>query len=863
MTLKIFFILFLFLLIPLQILFGQIVEIDGHIYDMNSVGIGGATIVLYNKDHSIVSYTTTDTLGAYFLEKNASSGYNLEISHISYERATHIITPEEGSKKKLTLDFGLADNVNELDEIILMSPNTPKDTVDLDLDKLNLFDDDNLKDILSKIPNFKVGNNGSIIYNGKAIEKILVNNKASFVNQNSIALESIEKKMIERMSVINNYQDDFTLDFEESQESVLNINTTNLDQNIITGSISAKYGVESNYALIGKAFLFSRNINAFLRTNTNNIGAVSFNYDEINKLIGIDLPLSPYLIQNLNNLFSSNENLAKDFLTTSDLTFRRQTQKTKLSGLIYHIAPDRIESLFNSAKLVDDSPLLESNIIGASKSNAVIGALAIDTKIFNNTIASINLHSNLINTKNANNTKNELLQQGTTNSTLAKNNNQVFTSFGKLALANKLSEQIIIKTTIGGYNESDKLLNGYNILNSNDTISFLQKNSYKKQDLHTSFDFDLKVSNYFMPSLLSHYKRSNEKIVDQETEFDRISRTTNDYSTTLKLNGDNIFKKFDYELAVGVRTLNAEVSALYSNTTVFYPISIDLNYENRLNRFFLDYDQKADFNQLESGINTIQPFNQNVIGNIDLPVILRRTNQLELGYSYNNLFDAKLFSISLTYYDSENELMRSFVSQENGISALKYFASKTSNSYLLNTNFSTTIFQQAYPIKIDLETRLKTSNFQIDEDGLQALSKSVSTGLKFESFSKNLFNFSLNSNFSFNEDSVDNFVFKSSFLNSTLAFLVKNEKWFSQLSFVQEYNVINNQIFKRSNINLGITYTIGKLVFSVDGRHLEELFSLIDNTAFNSQFSINNGLISNLVRNQSLSYLILGIKYNL
>lgn len=852
-----------FLLLPLSVVFGQTFEIAGFVDNLQNDPVAGATIVLYEQDSTIIGYTTTNEIGAFKLSKKTIQGYFLEVSHPSYFKTFHTITSGEASKDRLTINFKLTENVNQLDEIVLISPNIPKDTVNLDLKELNLFEDNNLKEILEKIPNFKIGDNGSIIYNGKAIEKILVNNKASFINQNTIALESIEKKIIEGISVINNYQEDFTLNFKESQESVLNIATSNLNQNILTGSITTKYGIDAKYSFYGRLFLFSKNINTFLRTNTNNIGNVAFNYDEINKLIGNGQPLSPYMIQGLNTLFSSNENLAKDFLTTSDLTFRKQTSKVKISGFIYHIAPNRTESLFKSLTTVDNSSLLRSEIQGIYRSNAIIASMSASTKISNNTIASFDFHSNFINAENTNSAENQLIQENSKSTTLAKNDNNVLANFGKLGLASKLSNRIIIKTAFSGFYESDKLFNGFSV---NDDVNINleeQKNKFKKQDLTFSFDVDLKLSNYFMPSICSDFKGVNEKIDIEFTPTTQIKRYINDYSTSLAFYGNNIFKKFDYEFKIGVNTLETVISSFQNSSRMFYPFQFNLNYESRLNRLFFDYGRKVVPNDLESGINTIQPFNQVVMGNLELPSILGRVDHLEIGYNYNNLFDGMTLSMALTYDDARNGLVKGFVAQENGITTLSYFVADISESYQLNSSFSKTFLQENYPIKLDFQAKLKKSNIQIDQKGLRAFSEGISPSLKIESISRNLFNFRISSRFTYNEDTINNFAFKSTFLNNSLALMVKNEKWYSKLSFIQEYNVLNKEVFKRFNINLNMTYISGKMIFSLDVRHLEELFSFIDNTAFNSQLSIQNGLVSNLVRNASLNYLIIGIKYNL
>ncbi len=323
LPIKIKHIALLFLMMLSGLCLAQSKSIQGKVTDTQNLPIDGAAVVLYNAKKSIITYTVTNEFGAYTLEGEVKENYILEITHISYLKQSKTITANQLTQSPIVIDVVLEENTASLDEVIIISSNEVKDTVRLDLDKLKLYEDAKLQEILEKIPNFRLSDDGTIIYKGKNIDKILVNKKPSFENQNSIALESIEKNIIDGISVINNYNDEFTLDFDENEETVLNIDTKEDFKNILNGSLEGKAGYQDKYEFKAKGFLFSKNLNAFLTNNTNNIGKTTITSNEIKSIFKDGLPISGYQEQTLvGKLFSTNENLQKDFFTSTNLTLR-------------------------------------------------------------------------------------------------------------------------------------------------------------------------------------------------------------------------------------------------------------------------------------------------------------------------------------------------------------------------------------------------------------------------------------------------------------------------------------------------------------------------------------------------------------
>ncbi|WP_299712147.1 carboxypeptidase-like regulatory domain-containing protein [uncultured Tenacibaculum sp.] len=860
----------LLLIFSLQVLFcfAQKKVISGKITDLTETPIEGAAVILYDTSKKIIEYTVTNDKGYYEINSTISSGYTMEVSHIAFLKKQYSFTNEDLNKSSLTINFTLEENLTSLDEVILVSSKKAKDTVKLDLDKLNLYDNDNLKDILNKIPNFRLSDDGTIIYKGKNIDKILVNKKPSFENQNSIALENIENKIIEGISVINNYNDDFSLDFDEEEESVLNIDTKNENQTIVNGSLEAKYGYDNKYEIRAKGFLFSSSLNAFLTQNTNNIGKATIKSNEIKKLFSEGQPFSPYQAQSLGMLFATNENLQKDFFSSTNLTLRNQTQRFKTSGIFYHFAPDRINSVLQNTSTLENENLLNTTDNTRTKTQSFLAALGLAYKVSDKTILSYNLNANYIDDTNKSTVENELFNNGTpsgNNTTFSNNLNEVFSGFHQLNLKSKIRQNLILEAKAGLYHEGTNFFNDYTATSNTNSISEIQDYKFDKNEFSGGLGLRLKVSEAFIPLLTVDYYNTQEKIFDKDVSQNIIDRDRNNYVFNLKIRGNDVIKKgLGYQASFGVDSFTNILNNNSELNDTFIPMSLWIDYDRKMHRYFIGYDRERRFNELESGINTLQPFNSIWNGNLAFPLGFNFSDELYASYNYDNLFDAEIFSLSVSYKTQNNSLQRAFVQQQNGITEYELFIADKSRDYSVETFYSKTVAQIKFPTKVDLSLSYTQSKFpsKIAQQDVTIQAQNIAPRINIETITDNFINFSLSTRLSFITDEVENLSYDSRYSSSAFSLLFKDKSYKGNISFLYDNNLINNTTFSRKNINLGFEYTREKITYSIEGRHIGELLGFFENDAYNSQFIIRNGITTTLVNNQSLNYIIAGIKFN-
>ncbi|MEO2071152.1 MAG: carboxypeptidase-like regulatory domain-containing protein [Zunongwangia sp.] len=837
-------------------------QINGFITNENNEIINGATIVLYDLNKNIIDYAITDQKGYYLISSKIETGYFLEVSYLGYEKKTVNLSINDTNKDIISLDITLTEETNHLDEVVLLLRKEEKDTVNFDLQKLNLQDNDKLKEILEKLPNLQVGEDGVIIYKGNNINKILVNKKETFENQNSLALENIENRLIEGLSVINNYQDEFSVDFDLQEETVLNIETKEEFKNVITGDLQTKYGHKDKYELKGSGFLFSESLNAFSTANFNNIGKTVVNYRELGAAFNDKQNFSIYSQRSLQSLFSTNENLRKDEYNSINLTLKKNSSKFKSSLLLYYISPNRINSSTQQLSSLDGTPLLQGNSSLQAKSSSYLGYFKSQYKKSKNTVFSLEGNLNLINADNRNTEKNTLYSNDQTieNNLFSTYNSKIFSGFAQLGVTSKLSDKLLWNAEGSFFMERNKL----------DDDIFLNEDLYQTQYFDFSkYNYDIQSTlsyNYndqFTPSIRIAY--NGEKSQLDNDDLQSISRTINTTDIITKITGKNLLGKINYFLSGGVRLNQFELDNSKSIEEFLIPLNIFSEYERDVWRIAASVKRSFEFNDLYYGLTTIQPFNRLVQGNSGLLENLQTKNNYQIGYYYNNIFDAESYSISTSYSDTKNPIELQFISQDNGVSTLKAYKTDYTRKFNINGKYAKTLFPIDFPLNTSIGlSYLKQTFPAIIADGQEVLSKqnAISPKFEIESLIDFILNVRLSSNLKYSDNVLGNNNYHSRYTRSIASLLLKNDHWDGKLSFIYDDNLVNDQKFQRKNINLDLSYSWKKFTFSLESRHLFELLDIFQNEAYNFEIYSNEGVVSTIINDASLNYLILGLKYN-
>lgn len=208
------------------------------------------------------------------------------------------------------------------------------DTLAINTEQMNLSKNSTLRDILDRTDGMIVSKDGGISYQGKQINKVLINGKEVFINQNKVALDNLNYEIMENVQVINNYKDKFTLDFNNIKDPVININTKPEFKGVIKGEAEGGYGIKNSFGLNGKGFYFSDALNVFATSHTNNVGQKELSQRDV--LAPANKHVSATLRQTLSPLFQEDYHTRRNFSSNNSMTVRSQGEKSKTGLVLYH-----------------------------------------------------------------------------------------------------------------------------------------------------------------------------------------------------------------------------------------------------------------------------------------------------------------------------------------------------------------------------------------------------------------------------------------------------------------------------------------------------------------------------------------------
>ncbi len=156
------------------------------------------------KDTVITSFALTDTLGKAELKKVAKGEHLLCIEYLGYKPVYKRIYVR-GNYDAKTILMQPDDKV--LKAASVSAVGTPMemkgDTLIYNASSFRVMSNDNLADLLKKMPGVEVGEDGTVKVNGKEVSKITVGGRTFFLGDNKATLDNLPAKIVDKVKVID------------------------------------------------------------------------------------------------------------------------------------------------------------------------------------------------------------------------------------------------------------------------------------------------------------------------------------------------------------------------------------------------------------------------------------------------------------------------------------------------------------------------------------------------------------------------------------------------------------------------------------------------------------------------------------
>lgn len=310
--------------------------ISGKVYGEDKKPLPSASVTIEEiGKNAILSYAITDANGNYKVTFTSNDAkVNVKVKAFNYKT-----TINQYDNATQTLNFTLEEQATEIKEVKLKTKLVTKrgDTISYDLKSFESKADRTLADVLKKMPGVEVNKDGTILYQGEAINKFYVNGKDLMEGGYGTINNSLPKDAVQKVEIMENHQPVKILqDKVASENAAINVKLKN--SVTMTGRGEAALGIEPGlWNLKLSPMLFTPKVQWVLNYKTNNVGdqverenqimafgsrfeGVRRNFSE-NSWLGVEnavtptnIPVNRYLFNNV-HYFSANllTSLSKDW----------------------------------------------------------------------------------------------------------------------------------------------------------------------------------------------------------------------------------------------------------------------------------------------------------------------------------------------------------------------------------------------------------------------------------------------------------------------------------------------------------------------------------------------------------------------
>lgn len=253
-------------------IFGQI---NGMVVNNDNTPIMYANVIVKDTINKIIEYSVTDKNGYFSVSIDKIGDYKIEVSTISYE-TKKIPIKITTLNKEIKLIIKLNEKIEKLNEIIVNASlpiSVKKDTINFKTKHFTNGTEQNVEDLLKKIPGLEIDINGNIKIGNQEIEKLMIDGDDLFEKGYKILSKNMPAYSIKEVELLSNYSNNRLLKgIEKTDKVALNLKLDETSKRIWFGNIETSIGNDSFYQIKGNLMNFGKKNKYYFLSNLNSIG---------------------------------------------------------------------------------------------------------------------------------------------------------------------------------------------------------------------------------------------------------------------------------------------------------------------------------------------------------------------------------------------------------------------------------------------------------------------------------------------------------------------------------------------------------------------------------------------------------------
>lgn len=258
----------------------QTTSISGKVTDDKRQNVPYASVILSNDSlaKSGISFSITDDNGEFRIEKIAAGpdarwitvrclGYEVYRQHVSLKSVSSPLRITLRSDAQQLAELVVSDHADDVYE--------KGDTLIFSSKNYTLGNENNIGDVIRKMPGMEVDATGNVSYQGKKISKVLVDGNDVLASSTGISMNTLPPDFANAVELIQDYDDgDIAHDFKSGQQLALNLKSNK--KLTLAGTLEGSGGLVEKFEGKASAISVMSKFSISAMVNANNTGTPVF-----------------------------------------------------------------------------------------------------------------------------------------------------------------------------------------------------------------------------------------------------------------------------------------------------------------------------------------------------------------------------------------------------------------------------------------------------------------------------------------------------------------------------------------------------------------------------------------------------------
>ena len=266
------------------------IKVKGVVKTNEGKNLSGASVVLYYPGKTDSLRAVTNDKGSFTISNVVPGKVSLLVSFIGYRSFFNEYDYSKSSEDENIWDIAMTPGDNLLEGVTVQAAKIQikEDTISYSIDSTMYRKNDNVEEVLKKLPGVEVDKTGKVTAQGKEVTRVKVNGKDFFGGDVTTATRELNADMVDKIQIVDDYGDQsaFTGVRDGEATKTLNIQLKKDKNKGYFGNVTAGGGTEDRYLAGVSLNLFNNDRQVSIIGNINNTNASNFNFGNFGGAMG-------------------------------------------------------------------------------------------------------------------------------------------------------------------------------------------------------------------------------------------------------------------------------------------------------------------------------------------------------------------------------------------------------------------------------------------------------------------------------------------------------------------------------------------------------------------------------------------------